>query len=523
MKSRTRLFNFRYLISFVIIGTVSAQLYVPADPFDLLFTEQKIMMGGEDYGSLMIRPIVLPQRKNNNWSLKFRSDVFYNDGSPNLENTSDKWVGKGFSFFTSTNISFNSKYLFTSFEPFVFTSQNDDYEEPLRIEKFMHLNDNLAHSEQPYKRYGFRETQLYLKYNEYGIGWSNANMWWGPGLHSSLMMSNNTTGFGHLMIGTVNEKRIGDWGINGRYIFSKFGEKSVSQPYFSGFIVNASYYSKPIVTIGFSRSFLSGGKNSKYDIGAYEAALLPFQFVTVENVDDDALNPIDQTYTGYLNLRFPDSGLVMYLEYGRNEGPQNFKEFLIAPNHSNAYLFGLRKYGLFNNINLMMGFEYTNIAHSSFWNQIDTEDWYSNFTFDYNTYDGRNFAAHSGPDSDDFLFWLGYSNYGFTMTTTFNYERHSLTHTYIKEFYPAGTLVYDNYLWGEYYNAEDKELYTRIVEFPETKIEFGLTVKKIIKNIGITLHYELQNVINYEFMGTSSNIDKKNNIIFVAIEKCFSY
>ena len=240
MKSKTRYLNFKYLIPLLTVYTASAQLYVPADPYDILFTEQKIMMGGEDFGSLIIRPIILPQERKNNWSLKLRSDVFYNDGSPNLENTSDKWVGKGFSFFTSANISFDSKYIFASIEPFVFTTQNDDYDEPQRIEKFMHLNDNLAHSEQPYNRYGFRETQLYLKYKEFGLGWSNANMWWGRGLHSSLMMSNNTAGFGHLMIGTVNEKRTGDWVFNGRYVFSKFGKKSISKPYYSGFIVSAS-------------------------------------------------------------------------------------------------------------------------------------------------------------------------------------------------------------------------------------------------------------------------------------------
>ncbi len=130
---------------------------------------------------------------------------------------------------------YNSEHVFASIEPYYFISQNDDYQEQQRIPKFSHLNDNRPHLETPYKSVGIRETQIYLNHNGIGGGFSNANMWWGPGIHSSLMMTNNTTGFGHLMLGTINEKRIKDWGFNGRYIFSKFGKKSESKPYYSGF------------------------------------------------------------------------------------------------------------------------------------------------------------------------------------------------------------------------------------------------------------------------------------------------
>jgi len=267
---------------FVIVGSISAQIYIPADPFDLFFTEQKIMVGGDDPGSLMIRPVIKQNDQLTDvWSLKVRNEVYYNSGAPNLENTSDRWIGKGTSFFTSANIAYNSDYIFASIEPFYFISQNNDYDEPQRIPKFSHLNDNRPHRETPYTSAGIRETQLYLKYKGIGGGFSNANMWWGSGLHSSLMMSSNTTGFGHLMLGTITEQRYKDLGFNGRYVLSKFGKKSGSKPYYSGFIMNATYYSMPIVTVGFSRSFLSGGNNTDYDIKLLEAALLPFEIVKI--------------------------------------------------------------------------------------------------------------------------------------------------------------------------------------------------------------------------------------------------
>lgn len=515
----------RGLIILAIFGSIYGQSYIPADPHDLLFTEQKIIMGGENLGPLMIRPLILPfEQAGNRWSLKFQSDLFINDGAPNLENTSDKWIGKGLNFFTSANISYNSKYFFVSAEPFVFYSQNNDYKEPQRIEKFMHLNSNLAHTEQPYNQVGFRETQLYIKYAGFGIGWSNANMWWGPGLHTSLMMSNNTTGFGHLMIGTVHEKRIGKWGFNGRYVFSKFDKKSISKPYYSGFILNTSFHSEPIITLGFARSFLSGGTNSKYNIGALEAAMLPFQLVTIENVDDDALNPVDQTYTGYLNLKFPDSGLVMYLEYGRNEGPDNFKDLLLHPDQSRAYLFGIRKYGLFNNLNLMFGIEYANLTQSAYWQVRETLDWNSSTLFDFNTYDGRYWGAHSGPDSDDFTIYLAYNNYGLSIMPSINYERHNVTHPNSLVYQYANTIVFDN-IFGDNFIEEDRVVLYDMSHLAEGKIELRFDLRYVFHNYKILLYYELETIYNEAFLHSSSRSEvkvKRNNVLWFGIQKYFN-
>ena len=52
------------------------------------------------------------------------------------------------------------------------------------------------------------------------------NMWWGPGLHNSLHMSNNTSGFNYLFVGTT-EKRI-SIGYNFKYAFSKLDKNLAS-------------------------------------------------------------------------------------------------------------------------------------------------------------------------------------------------------------------------------------------------------------------------------------------------------
>ena len=517
----------RLVLILFIISSVSAQLYIPADPIDLLFTEQKIMMGGDDPGSLMIRPVIPPIKQSKNvWSIKVRNELFYNSGGPNLENTSDRWIGNGISLFTSANITYNSDFIFASIEPYYFRSQNIVRTEPQRIFKFSHLNDNVPHTETPYTSAGIRETQLYLNINGFGGGYSNANMWWGPGIHSSLMMTNNTTGFGHLMLGTINEKRIKDWGFNGRYILSKFDKKSESKPYFSGFIFNTTYYSIPTVTFGFSRAFLSGGKNTNYDISLSEAALLPFEIVKIEKPSDrnDLLNPVDQTFTGYINLRFPKSGLVMFLEYGRVVGPESLKDFLLHPDQSRAYIFGVRKYGIFNNLNLMFGFEYANLIQTAFWQLRDTPDWNSATQFDFNTYNGRYWAAHSGPDSDDFTIYLAYNNKKLSVMPSINYERHNVTHPNSLVYQFDNTLVFDN-IYGDYFLEEGRVVLYDMSHLAEGKIEFKLDIRYLYKGFKLSLYYEFEKVYNEAFLHSSSRseVEKKNSsVLWFSIEKYFN-
>lgn len=515
------------ILILLLVSTLLGQVYIPADPYDILFVEQKIMMGGEDPGSLMIRPLILPNTQNNNvWSLKFRSEFFYNDNVPNLENTSDKWIGKGVSAFTSANISFNSKYLFASTEPFIFTSQNKYYDEPDRIPKFMQLNDNQAHKETPYNSIGLRETQIYLKYNDFGLGWSNANMWWGPGIHSSLMISNNTTGFGHLMIGTVAEQRIGDWGFNGRYVFSKFGKKSLAKPYYSGFIFNSTFYSEQIITTGFSRSVLSGGKYSNYEPELIEAALLPFEFIRVDKPKnlENSLDPIDQQSAAYINIKFPESGLVMFLEYGRTTGPENFKDFSLHPDHSRAYIFGIKKYGLFGNMNLMLGVEYANLTQTAFWDLRETDDWNSASNFDFNTFDGRYWGAHSGPDSDDFTVFVAYNNNGLSIIPSINYERHNVTHPNSLVFQEANTIVFDN-IRGDYFLEVNRMVLYDMSHLAEGKIEFKLDVRYLYRGFRFSLNYEFETLYNEAFLHSSSRSKvetKHSNIIWLGVERYFN-
>ena len=421
--------RFITLLLFIIsINKLFAQYFINADPFHLLEIEKKSYMSSISQSSFMIRPLIINNKSS--LSLSLRSEFYYNSNVPNLENIGNRYIGKGIGYFNTINISYYGKYLFLSIEPFYQNSQNKKFELEGRDGIFNRLNDNKS----SYLSYGLRETQLYFHYKGIGFGYSNANMWWGPGFHNTLTMTNNTSGFPHFMAGTIKEKKIHNLGFNFRYIFSKL-DKTIGSPYFTGIVGNLTFHTNPEISIGFSRNYLSGGLPTDRPFTSWDAALIVFEQLLVDTkikeypTDWDEHDPWDQVISGFILVDFPLSRLKLYSEIGTNDHRQNLSDLRAQPDHAIAYIVGLRKYGLFFNDNLIFGFEYTNLILGKFWKYRATPNWYNREFYDYSSYDGRRWAAHSGSDSDDLYIYFGYKDIKWSLIPSINYERHGVLFT----------------------------------------------------------------------------------------------
>ena len=408
---------------FTVIGLltyVSGQLILPADPYNLIKYEQENYIQNNNILQTILRPQV--DKTRNQWSLIVRSELFYNNGAPNLENMSNRLVGKGAGLFTGINLYYSGKFVSFSLEPFYFTTQNENVEDLNREELFTRLNDVRQNGETPYVTSGLRETQFYFNYQEFGFGFSNANMWWGPGLHTSLTMTNNTTGFPHLMMGTIREKRYRNVGFNIRYVFSQL-DKTENNPYYTALVGTATFYTEPIITIGFNRNMLSSDRSNGKEVSKFDAATILFRQSI--NIKDTY-----QTLAAYFTLDFPESGLKVFFELGTTDRWQDWTDFLNYPDHGIGTIFGFRQYGPFNKQNFVMGFEYERLLLGSFfWEGIPTPNWYGSSLFDYSSYDDRRWAAHSGSDSDDLYIYFGYHSDKWSFIPALNYERHGVLYT----------------------------------------------------------------------------------------------
>ena len=81
-------------ILFTLIGLltyVSGQLILPADPYNMIKHEQyNYIQNNKYYFQTTLRPLL--NKTSNKWSLKVRSELFYNNGAPNLENMGNRCV-----------------------------------------------------------------------------------------------------------------------------------------------------------------------------------------------------------------------------------------------------------------------------------------------------------------------------------------------------------------------------------------------------------------------------------------------
>ena len=458
----------------------SSSLYYEADPF-YLFEYEMDQFNSENFKHNLSNRPTFDNSQIKDFNLSYNAWYYYNDNAPNLENTSNRWVSRGSSFYNSIHLDYFPKFdlpflshnqVLLSLEPYFFTSENLSFtsyhDDPL----FQALNDGLAHEQRPYLSTGFRESQLLLVNNDIGIGYANTNMWWGPGLHNSLHMSNNTSGFNYFFMGTTSEKRISFIGYNIKYVFSKL-DKNLAKPFFTGFTADFTIHSNPIITLGLIRSFLSGGDLESpwpetNNISTSDAMLLPFQQIFKKGLNQDAY---DQTLSIFTNVTFPKSGLKLYFEIGANDHRYDIYDFLQHPDHTAATILGFRKYNFFNNEKLILGMEYTNLRKTRYDNR-PTPDWYNRSWFDYNLYDGRRFTAHSGADSDDFYVYFGYLSPSDKIIISFDYERHGIT---------------------ESVNiSEDEDLFF----VPEFKLEFKIDARKKIDKHELFVMYEFEYLDN---------------------------
>ena len=481
--------------------------YFQADPFYLLQYEKNNFSNTSDIQILDLRP-KLNNSKINKFYFSYKSFYFYNDKAPNLENTSDIWVSKGSNLFNSLHCNYANPYFSLSIEPFVYIAQNKSHESQftkLFDKRYTVLNDGIPHKESPYTVLSLRETQMYLHVKGIGIGVSNANMWWGPGIHNSLNMTNNTTGFPHLLLGTVSEQKWRNYGFNIRYYFSKFDKKNFTQPYYTTLLGSFRVYSNPIISAGLIRNFLSGGNISNEEVSLKDAMLLPFESffkstLVIENEFTSPQDDIDQTFTGYMNILFPESKLNIFLEYGWGDHRWDWHDFRAYPDHSAAINIGFRKFDLFNNPNFIIGFEYYNNIIGRIYNAA-SPSWYGKEYFHYSTYNGRRFTSHSGSNSDDLLLYFGELKANSSYIISLNYERHGLEKS-LKINENAGQL-------------------------PEVKFEFKLDYRRTVGEFKVLLFYEFEYLENVGFEYRRADVGlffkeipiRKSNVFGIGFER----
>jgi len=423
------------IIVFILffINSLNAQTHISSDPYYLLISEKNQFQGKLPIQSNIFRPIFF-STDTLAFTYHIRSEGYYNDNAPNQENMDVRYFSKGYGTFHSIQLAVNSPYFSIIAEPFLKTNKFLNVNPVSRNGSFSVLNDQPLSSHQKTND-NFRNLLATIHYKGLGFGWHKGNRWWGPGIHTSLQMTNNTQPFMSQIIGTVQELKIGSIGLFALYSFAKLNEGLGSDAkYFTSLNGQITWYGFINLSLGFSRNYLTGGNYiSNYTWTVKDAKNIVFEGLFTSDLIGKEYTVgghdyWDQTLSGYFTAVFPKRNLKFYVEFGFNDNRMYFADFLSQPDHSMATVFGIRDYGFGKQNNIVWGFEWTNlmVTYSSRHRTGGPGTWYQRSGYNYSSYKGRRWGAHSGTDSDDWYIYAGYLSDKLMIIPAFNYERHGI-------------------------------------------------------------------------------------------------
>jgi hypothetical protein len=235
------------------------------------------------------------------------------------------------------------------------------------------------------------QSNLRIDLGPLSIGVGTNNIWRGPGIISSLLMTNNAQGFQHLLLNTIKPLKT----PLGSFEFSIFGA-TLTQNFTQGFEnkflkisqVNKNSRYINMLTLTYSPIFFKNfylGANRVFHqyakttpstnfIRDYIPVILPL----FRNVYQDNAEAIDQLISGFVKYTFPKEHAELYFEYGWNDGSSNSRDLILDNSHSSASVLGFRKLQyLSSNSFLNISIEATRMAQTPSYLQRNAGNWYT--------------------------------------------------------------------------------------------------------------------------------------------------
>ena len=353
------------------------------------------------------------------WQQQYTSHHSYgfNDGS--------LIPSKGYQTLLSSGFYMEYKPLSIQLMPEIIYAQNSDFEEFPKdhysiiwkwyYDYYNNIDLPVKFGNNSYSKINLGQSSIRLNYKKLSFGVSSENLWWGPGIRNSLLMTNSAPGFLHLTFNTRKpiQTKIGSFEmqiIGGNLANSEFTPPDSSylyqgttlyQPkpkdrrYLSGVIF--TYQPKWVkgLFLGVTRSSQNYEKNLK-TFKDYLPMFKSFKsYTATQNI-----NAADNYSSLFMRWLWKEDAMEIYMELGRNTLSQSFTDFKY-PNYNKAYIFGLRKLFLLNaetSDYIMTSLEVTQVSQSSPEIVRNAGGWYTNQNIRHGyTNQGQMIGAGTGP------------------------------------------------------------------------------------------------------------------------------
>lgn len=367
----------------------------------------------------------------------------YNSHHPEGLNDGSMIPSQGYQTLLSAGVYFKYDHLSITLQPEFVHAANAVYEGyPLTRENpelailrwaqyYYHTLNYIDQPEQfgegPYNKLLWGQSSIRLTFNAISLGLSNENLWWGPGMRNSLLMTNSASGFVHFTLNTVKpittyigsfegqivagwlkgsgypppNTEVVDHNGNGFY-----APKSHHGRYFNGMLINYTPKWVPGLHLGLIRSFQMYHNEMGDAFGDYLPVFSAFSEKNSLPKEGEANNyqNRDQYNSVFMRFVWPKSHVEIYGEYGRSSNYWDRRDLNVQLEHSNAFNFGFRKLMVLKNKhhdNIGVGMEFTQLAKNANSTLRGTRSWYASTIVRHGyTHKGQLLGAGIGPGSN---------------------------------------------------------------------------------------------------------------------------
>jgi len=269
-----------------------------------------------------------------------------------------------------------------------------------------------------YSKVSLGQSSIRLNAGPVSLGFSNENLWWGPGVRNSLLMSNNASGFKHYTLNTTKPIKTLIGSFEAQLIAGKLEQSGVdslagfeyrSKPrdwrYISGLIVTYQPKWLPNLFLGLDRTSITNHNDMGHSFSDYFPVLRPsLKYYTVKDGTHLFEKKDKQQYISYFaRYVLPESKAEVYFEFGRNGATENLRDALVEPEQGRAYIVGFRKLLQLKRPDefIQFGIELTQLEKSGTRNYRLSDSWYHGSEVkDGYTNRGQVLGAGIGPGSN---------------------------------------------------------------------------------------------------------------------------
>jgi hypothetical protein len=440
-----------YLRTSQLLGDFESEVSFTLKPFDI--GKNGLEINKEIFDTEKYAPTVL-SFLNGNGKIKILPidyNIEFNSHHPYNRNNGSMIPNRGYQHILSAGIYAEIGPLSIQLKPEYLYSQNKDFEGfgegpnghysaiwAKRYKLWNSIDMPERFGEKSISKTLIGQSSIKLNFKGLSLGLSNENIWWGPSIRNSIMMSNHARGFKHITFNTTKplKTKIGnfEWQvISGRLESSGFNPPNIDMEhagtilfvpkiaqinsetpdwrYLQGYTITYSPKWVPGLSLGFIRwvqmySRLVRGKYTWMEGNPTWFPAFSNLFRKNDLYEDYELQT-NQAAGVFLRWLWKDSNAEIYVDYNHNDSKQNIRDLLLDSDHSRAVTVGLQKVFKISNDNYLFSWEWTQMEQTASRLLRSAGSWYRHgYVYDGYTNKGEVLGAGIGPGSNSHYFAL---------------------------------------------------------------------------------------------------------------------